>query len=376
MRFLIVTAITLLLSFGQANAFWNNMGGPAGGTTDDPLYNVAVDGTEENGDSVAGPDGTGTVYSTAANVTYTEADSGEGFEITSTDDVVSIDIGNIDANSFDLQFKFKSTTGTHDYGQFVVLDSESDAQLYRYNSNTATRYNIDSVSTIIGTLPISGFDGASHTYLLQTDDTSEESRLYQDGFLVYNTASSWPTGTISPTADISFGNLLDGTRPIGGLIADVKIADYNTYRTLGYTSYGDSVSTSSSLGRLIPFTVPAGGMTASHVYLYGYSSTGPATLKFSIFNSSGTKVAGDCDQDFDLAEGAETWNGGEMTTPVFLAAGDYTVQALASTAAIRYRYTSGCTGCGYADTGDTCDDKLSLSAGSYTMMAVTNWEAH
>lgn len=142
--------------------------------------------------------------------------------------------------------------------------------------------------------------------------------------------------------------------------SNLVIGQATTDGTLAFTNSGR-----------IKITVPAGGMTVSHIYGYGRDDTGSTTASFSIFTSGGTIVDG-CDDDFDTP-GDYGWFGGELTTPISLDAGEYYLQITAS-AAMHLGYGASYTDNAYGSSG--CGTLATSTLAYRYQIQVANYAAH
>jgi len=190
-----------------------------------PAYRALLEGDETNGAPLAY--GTGTVTKVnAANITFTEASQGVGFDLDgATDDIVSVGVANINPDKFRITFKFGKTDQTHDnYGkffclgaeqiQFMTLVSSLDLQI-DYNGVTIWKNITTTTSLFIGV----------HDVEVNLDNATDTVSVYIDNVLITNEVSAtWP-GNIATPGSLFLGNRSTGDRSAGGRMADITIYD-------------------------------------------------------------------------------------------------------------------------------------------------------
>lgn len=139
---------------------------------------------------------------------------------------------------------------------------------------------------------------------------------------------------------------------------------------LGYTTIGSTEVGGSTSGRRITITVPAGGLTISHGYVYSKSANN-ATFSMAIYETNGTQV-GSCSNSSAVMNNIAAWWEITWSTPIFLDAGTYYIQ-YHNTAAMSYFYDAGS---GHAFGAETCGTLYTSSSTREATMTVANYAAH
>lgn len=158
---------------------------------------------------------------------------------------------------------------------------------------------------------------------------------------------------------------------IMGSLANSSVTGGTANLELGYTTIGSS-SNSSAGGRGIELIVPAGGIIASHGYVYCNDGGGSASLQMAIYDSGGTQV-GACSTAVDVSN-TSAWNEVTWVSPISLSAGTYTVQYHPTVASVVYFYNA--TGTGNLFDTAACGTVYTQSSGNKATITVANYAAH